>query len=281
MSIIFPLGASVLQATSLSVDKAILSVKKVSHRAYLGISFPIVALFTFIIFLIFRPELNLGLFSGKYFWFIIFSIILTICSNLLFYKALKSDYLSELQTIDLLRNIPLIIIASIIFADERNYFIVFLALVAVCSLVWAHWEKGHFHIAKKTMPYVLWVFCVAPFSMILAKEILKVWNPISFQLVVNGSIGILFLYKFFNNAKSVSRKVIPWFLVTNFLTTVAWILYLYSYQISGIVFTILIFSIQPLLVYIISLVFFREKFNWKKFTAFGIILLTIIISQII
>ena len=280
MDIFFPIGASVFQAFSLSVDKAILSLKKVSSRAYLGVSFPVTALITFFIFLIFRPELSLEMFSGKYFWLILFSITLTLGSNLLFYKALRSDYLIELQTIDLLKNIPVIILASIVFSDERNFLIVFLALIAVFSLVWAHWEKGHFRIAKKTMPFAFWVFFVSPVNMIIAREILKTWSPISFQLVINGSIGLLFLYSFSKDVKKINKSVIPWFLVTNFLTTVAWILYFFSYQISGIVFTVLVFSIQPFLVYLISLFFFKEKFNWKKISALLIILITIIISQI-
>jgi len=75
-------------------------------------------------------------------------------------------------------------------------------------------------------------------------------------------------------------KALPFLIITNLLTTIAWILYYFSYQISGIIYTVLIFSLQPLLVYAASLIFLKEKFHWKKFAAFMITLAAIIISQI-
>jgi len=125
MSFIFPFGASVLQAASFTLDKIILSIKRVTHKTYIGISFPLIAIFTLIIFLIFKPPLNFSLFAGKFFWLILLSIILAIATNIIFYRALKSDFLSEIQTIDLLRNIPLIIFATLIFPAERSFLIVF------------------------------------------------------------------------------------------------------------------------------------------------------------
>jgi drug/metabolite transporter (DMT)-like permease len=69
-------------------------------------------------------------------------------------------------------------------------------------------------------------------------------------------------------------------LLTNILTSIAWVLYYYSYQVSGIIYTVLIFSLQPLLVYLAGLIFFKEKFNYKKFISFAIILIAIIIAQL-
>jgi drug/metabolite transporter (DMT)-like permease len=280
MSFIIPIIASILQAGSFTLDKTILSIKRVTHKTYIGISFPLIALITLIIFLIFRPELSLNLFAGKFFWLILASIFIAIITNLLYYNALKSDLLSEMQTISLLRNIPLIIFAAIIFPVERNFFIIFLALIATTSIVWAHWQRGHFQIAKKTLPFMLWTLIAAPFAGIIAKSILEIWNPISFQLIQNSVIGILFLFLFSKNIKHAPIKSIPLLLLTNILSAIAWILYLFSFQISGIVFTVLIFSLQPLLVYISSIIFLKEKIHWKKLTSFIIIIITIALSQI-
>ena len=274
-----PLGASVLQASSFTLDKFILSIRKVSYKAYIGISFPLMAIFTLIIFLIFKPPLSIGLFKGKFFWLILLLTILAIATNIIFYRALKSDFLSEIQTIDLLTRIPLIIFSAIIFSSERNFLIIALALIASISLVWSHWNKGHFHIARRTLPYLIWTLTIAPFTGILAKIILEVWNPISFQLVENGILGIVFGFIFFRSAESTPRRSLPYLVLTNIMTTIAWILYFFSYQISGIIFTTLIFSLQPILVYFGSLVFLKERPHWKKTLSFIIITITIILSR--
>lgn len=281
MSFVFPFVASILQAASFTLDKSILSIKRITYKTYVGVSFPLIAFFTFIIFLIFRPPLGFSLFAGKFFWLILLSILLAIATNLIFYRALKSDFLSEIQMIGLLREIPLIIFAVLIFPSERNFLVVFLALVAAGAIIWSHWERGHFRVSKKTFPYLLWVLLVAPFAGILAKTILGLWDPISFQLIQNGVIGILFVFLFFKSIKSAPKKSLPFLFLTNFLTTIAWILYFFSYQVSGIIYTVLIFSLQPVLVYFSSLFFLKEKFHWRKFTAFVVIIVAISLSQIL
>ena len=280
MSLILPISAAILQAASFTIDKFTLLIKRVTYKTYIGISFPLAFLFTLIIFLMFKPPLTLELFAGKYLWLLILSIILIIGTNVIFYRALKSDLLSEIQTISLITNIPLIIFAAFIFTDERNILIILLALITIGSVIWSHWEKGHFKIAKKTLPFLLWALIVAPFSGIISKILLEIWNPISLELVRNGAIAFLFIFMFFKSIKSVPKKALPLLLLTNLLTTTAWILYFFSFKILGITQTVLIFSLQPLLVYFSSVYFLKEEFHWKKFAAFIIILVAIFISQI-
>lgn len=280
MSLILPISAAILQAASFTLDKFTLLIKKVTYKTYIGISFPLAFLFTLIIFLIFKPPLTLELFAGKYLWLLILSIILLIGTNIIFYRALKADLLSEIQTIALLTNIPLIIFAVFFFSNERNVLIVSLALIAVISIVWSHWEKGHFQIAKKTFPFLVWALIVAPFSGIISKTLLEIWNPISFELIRNGAVAFIFIFIFFKSIKTVPKKALPLLLFTNLLTTIAWILYFFSYQILGIIHTVLIFSLQPILVYFASIFFLKEKLHRKKFIAFIIILIAISIGQI-
>jgi len=280
MSPIYPLIASVLQAASFTIDKIILTIKRVTHKTYVSISFPLIFIFTLIIFLIFKPALTIELFAGNLLWLILASITLTIAGNLIFYKALDYDCLNEIQIISLLSGIPLIISAAIFFPDERNSLITLMALAASASVAWAHWKGKSFHIAKRTLPYLLWTLLVSPLRGIISKILLESWNPISLQLIINGASAIFFIIIFSKNLKTAPMKALPFLIITNLLTTIAWILYYFSYQISGIIYTVLIFSLQPLLVYAASLIFLKEKFHWKKFAAFMITLAAIIISQI-
>jgi len=279
MSLIFPIGASVLQAGSYTLDKVVLSLKKVTYKTYIGISFPLIFLITLIIFFIFRPPLSLSLFSGKFLYLIVILIVLTIFTNILFYRALDADKVNEIQTLSLLGQVSLIIFTSIIFISERKPAIVFLALICSLSVIWAHWKKNHIQIAKKTKLYLLWTIFISPFSMIIIKILLETWNPISLELVRIGFVALILCPLFLRFEKKASAKAFLLLVITNILTTIAWILYFFSYQKLGIIQTVLIFSVQPLLVYFASIFLLKEKLHWKKFVSFLIILTSIIVSR--
>ena len=279
MHALFPILAAVLQAGSLTLDKLALSLRGVSFRTYTGVSFPLSFAVTFGIFLVLRPPLAADLFAGKLLIFIVGSVILGILGNYLFYRALDSDGLGEIQTLDLLHNVPIILVSSVVFADERNFFVLVPALAASLAVIWSHWKRRHFVIAKKTAPFVLWALVSAPVAAILTKTLLQVWHPVSLELVRTGAMAMVFAPLFSRQAKNASPKAFLFLLATNALTTVAWILFFFSYQRSGIVYTLLLFSLQPLLVYGAALLFLKEKLEWKKLAAFAVVLGSIAAAQ--
>jgi len=281
MSLIFPIGASVLQAASFTLDKMILSVKKVTYKTYIGISFPLIFFITLIIFFIFKPPLSWSLLSGNALYLMIALILLTIFTNLIFYRTLKSEKISEVETISLLGQVPVIIFTSFIFASERNFLIIFLALLCSASVIWSHWRKDHFQVAKNTKLYLFWTIFISPFSLIVTKVILETWSPISMELVRMGVVALIFGPLFLRFERKASFKAILLLIATNILTTIAWILYFFSVQKLGVIETVLIFSIQPLLVYFASIFLLKEKIHWKKFVSFLIILVSIIVSMVI
>jgi len=281
MNFVFPILAAVLQAGSFTFDKVVLSMRRVTFKTYTGVSFPLIFLITLVIFTIFRPPLSFELFSGNLLWLILASIGLTIVTNLIFYRALDDDKLSEIQTLDLLRSIPVIIFASIIFTSERNFTVVIPALIASLAVIWSHWEHHHFKIAKNTLPFLIWSLSVAPVGAAVSKILLENWNPISLELIRSGAVALVLGPLFFRYAQKISAKAFSILLVTNILTSVAWILFYFSYQRSGIVYTLLVFSIQPLLVYLASVFFLRESIHWKKVVAFAVVLVSIMTAQLI
>jgi len=281
MALIFPIGASILQAASYTLDKVTLSVKKVTYKTYLGISFPLIFFITLIIFFIFKPPLSLSLFSGNAVYYMIILAVLTIFTNLIFYGTLKTEKVSEVETISLLGQVTLIIFTGFIFASERNPTIIALALLASLSIIWSHWRKDHVQIAKRIKLFLFWTLIVSPFSLIITKVLLETWNPISLELVRVGIIALIFGPLYFRFEKKASPKAMLLLVATNILTTIAWILYFFSFQKFGVIETVLIFSIQPLLVYFASIFFLKEKLHWKKFVSFLIILASIAVSRVI
>lgn len=279
MSLLFPILAAILQASSFTLDKAILNLRRVGFVSYTGASFPLVFLITGVIFFIFKPPFTVDLFGGYRFALILLSVGGSAVSNILYYRALKSDTLQELQSLELISVIPIILFSSVLFSDERNLFVILPAAVASLAVIWSHWEHKRFVIAKKTLPFIVWSLAIAPFSAPVSKTLLIVWDPVSLELVRSAGMALLFL-PFTRRALSIlSARAWGLIVVTNVFTSVAWILFFVSFQRSGIVYTLLIFSLQPILVYLASMFILKEKVHWKKMTAFAVILCSIAFAQ--
>lgn len=280
MYILVPLVSAVLQATSLVLDKVALSMRGVSFRTYTGVSFPIYWAIILIIFIIVRPPVFPADVSGYDAALFMVSIATIVGGNLIYYRALDRDNLGELQTIDLFREIPVAIVAALFFVDERSLVVFLAALVASAVILWAHWEKKHFRIRKKTIPFLAWVIVVEPIAALAIKSILQRWNPISLQVIQIGIVSIIFYLLFSKEFEKLNVKLFKIFFAISALSAVAWILFYYSIQHFGVVYTVLISSIRPIGVYVASVLFLKEKPHWKKSVAFCVVLCTIIFVHV-
>lgn len=280
MNALFPLAAAILQAASFTLDKVALSIKRVGFKNYAAVSFPLIFLISLIAFAIVRPPLS-GEMLGSFIPLLLaISAGIVIAINLLFYRALDGDNLSELETLVLLEKIPIILLSSLFFADERNFAVLIPALIASSAIIWSHWERHHFRLARKTAAYLIPTLILAPIEASIAKIILETWHPISFELVRSGIIAAVMSILFMRYIEKTPLPAFGPLLITNILTTIAWILFYYSYKVSGIVYTALLFSLQPLLVYFAAVFFLKEKFHRKKFIAFLVVLAAIAYAQI-
>ena len=263
------------------IDKVILSRHKVNYKTYNGVSYPLIFIITLVIFFLFKPPFFLELFSGNSFLLLLAMIALSAITNLIFYRALESDYLGEIQTIGMMKNIPIIIFSGLLFADERNPIIFISALVAAISVAWSHYENQHFRIAKKTLPYLLSTLILTPMALILLKELLIVWHPISLSLVRNGVIALIFGPLFFKDSVKVSTGAFGLLVTTNILTTIAGVIYLFSYQGLGLVYTTLLISLEPLLVRLATVFVLKEPLHHKSTIAFFVVLASVIVASIV
>ncbi len=281
MTAIFPLLAAFLQAGSLTLDKVILSIRGMSYQAYVGLSFPLSFTMAFMVFLAMRPPLYVAHFVGISGLLLLVAICYSVGVNFIFYRALKYDGLAELETISLLAAIPVVLFMGLVFADERNFAVIIPALIASIAVVWSHWERRHFHLARRTLLFLAWVVLAAPLSVAVTKLLLSWWHPISLELVRSGSVAIIFGYLYFRHKRHIPVYAAPLLLLTNALTTLAGIFILFSYQRSGVVYTALLFSLQPLLVYGAAVFFLKEKLQVKKALAFATVLGSIAMAQVL
>ena len=281
MGFLFPIAAAVLQAISFTLDKVVLSVKRVGFRTYTGASFPLSFAVNMVLFFIFRPLFPADWFSGYYGLLLLGGIGIGFLTNILFYRALDHDKLGEIETLSLLNTIPVIIVSGILFADERNFAVLIPALVASVAVVWSHWERHHIKIARDTLPYICWSLVIAPVSAAISKELLTVWNPIALEMVRTGALAALFLFIFRDAITKIPAHALRLLIVTNVFTTVAWVLFYFGYQQLGIVHTLLLFSLQPFLVYMSSIFILKEHPSWKRMVGFAVVLISIGVAELL
>jgi drug/metabolite transporter (DMT)-like permease len=179
MSALLPILAAFLQASSITLDKVALSVKRVDFGNYIGVSFPLIFVINLIIFGIFRPEFSTAFLSGNLLLWLGISVFISVCTNVLYYRALDQDKLTEMEIISLMTGVPIILTAGIIFTDERNVYILIPALIASVAVVWAHWKHGKMLLKKNTRPFLIWTMILAPLGAVASKILLEHWNPIS------------------------------------------------------------------------------------------------------
>ncbi|MEK7493781.1 MAG: DMT family transporter [Patescibacteria group bacterium] len=281
MNTLLPLIAAVVHASSLVCDKMILSAHGVDYRAYLRFGYPLYFGAMVVLFLVFSPPLPPELFQGELLALFLTSAAVMLVLAIAYYRALDDDGLGEVQTLDLLHYIPVVLVSAVLFSDERNPLVIIAALIAAGAVFWSHFEHHRVAIAKRTLAFVAWAALAAPTEAALAKTLLAHWHPVAFGTVRSGVIALAIFRLFSRHAQRLPASAMRFSVLPAMLSAIAVTLYFYSFQRLGIVHTVLLFSIQPLLVYAAAVLFLKEQFHWKKAVAFVIVLGAITAAQLL
>lgn len=283
MSAIFlPVIAALLQASSFTLDKAVLNLKRVNWRRYLTVSFPLMGVLMAAAFFIRRPPVTLSLLTPTLLALLAGLILEIVITNILFYRALQHDNLTELRLWGLALKIPMILGIAYLFTDERNWATILLALVASVAVVWSHLDHARLRIHRHTAPYILWSLITYPLAIAGAKIALRSLDPIALETFRFIPVALIMFLLFHNSMKRPIGSVSWTFLLaTNVLTTASGILLLYGYHSLGVIYTGLLFTLEPMLVYVFALVILGERFERKKFIGFVVVLLSIGAAQLL
>ena len=274
-----PIIAALAAALEIAHYKWLLERTQLDFRVLLSAQFML--LFMGASFLVpFFGHIDVRFFEFRNLFLFGFLLIVATLYNVFWIKALKRESLHEYEIIDLLLPIFTIALAALVFVDERDPIHLLLAAVAIGIFFLAHLHKWHISVKRVDRWLLLAVFLMAV-EAILVKPLLEIVSPVALYAMRTGLIAVvLFVYwqprlsdvPFFvwvqlaiNAVFGISQMILTWIAIGSL----------------GIVVTELALLIKPMLLLLISLYLFREKWKGRQVFAFAIILTCILLVYFI
>ncbi|MBI2263347.1 DMT family transporter [Candidatus Berkelbacteria bacterium] len=270
----FPLAAAFATAVGLVYDKVILSRFKLDYRVFTVFLF-------FFLFLVTIPvalwwgRADVAIFQPVYLIFLFLVVFLAVIWNLLLYRAVASEKLVEVELIFMSTPLVIVLLAALFLPAERDLKIFLPAIFATLALLWAHLKKHHLDFSKQQKGLLIAIVLIG-LETILVKKLLAVYSPPLLYLARSGLIFLILLL-FLRAPKWKIKPRATWGIFKVAIVGMAqMILTYFGYQLAGVSLTTLILVLAPVLIYLFSVVFLKEKLTPKHIVSFVIILASII-----
>lgn len=254
---IYALIGAIISAITLILQKYILSYLKVNYKTFNVLVFIFLFLFTAVLFPKFgwiKPE-------ALSFYYLLFGILMVITAtfwNILLSQALQKEHLVEFELIQMLQPLLTIFLGSLIFTSERSMYILPVAFIGSLALIIAHIRRDHIYFDKYAK-YLLLAVVLMSIEMIFIKILLNVYSPVALYMVRTFFVAIVSWVVLRPSFKGLDGKRISIMAGTSALAVAQMVLIYTAIELRGLVFTTLILILTPILVYVLSVIFFREK----------------------
>jgi drug/metabolite transporter (DMT)-like permease len=276
--VVIPFIAATLSAITLIAEKFILSYQKVNYKAFNVFIFGAL----FVISAAFFPKFGWIKPEAAHTYYIVVGILMILTAtfwNILLSQALQKEQVIEFELIQMLEPILVIFLASIIFTSERSMYILPAALTGAIALIIAHAKKHHIYF-NKYAKYLLLAIVLMAIEAIFNKIMLQVYSPVALYMVRTFFIFITMWIFLRPSFETVRIKNALTMISAAALAVAQMVLYYMAIGSEGLVFTTLIFILSPVLVYIFSMVIYKEKLKLRTAISFAIILACIIFASV-
>lgn len=276
---LFPIIASLAKAGGIMIDKYLLSLRAVSIPKFVVWLFLFLTIFTLPVLAI-DSSVSQEVFSFRNVSLFLLMVALAASWNILYYRSIKNETVQEFEPILMLSPLVVILITPLFFPDEVSRIVFYIALVAGLSLAVSHLEERHFRFSGDSL-YLIVAIVIMSFESIVIRELLFYFSPAALYFSRCLVLALIFIVMF--RRKFVINNSFDYFGVgLSALLGVAQMLAIfYGYQNIGLIFTTLVISIAPVLVYLYCFLFLKEKFNLKKVVGGAIILTCVILAYLL
>lgn len=268
--------AALLNPIEIIGTKEIFKKERVNYKSFLVLNVFFIFIVCAVAFL-FGGDVSKDFFQPVYIIALAGIVTIAYFANRLFYYALSGDNVCNVEPISMLSPVVAVILAALIYPDERNWQILVIAMIAGLALAISRIEKHHFKVSKYTLAMLFSIFLFA-IDSIIAKYLLEVLSPIAFYTLRIGLLSLLFIITIRPNLKVFGKKRTTSIFLISVLTAVEVLAYYFAIDSIGIVKTSLIFLLGPVLVLFSSRFYLKEKIKLKAAIADFIILLCVAAS---
>lgn len=287
---LIPIIAAITTAAGVIMDKIVLSYQKVGHRQFLVIIF----FFLFLLCLLIYPflgKIDPRAFTSDYLILLILVIIIASIYNILFYHGVEKEKIAEVELIIMLSPLTTILIASIFLQAERNLNVFLAGIVASGALVLSHLRQYHLTFGVFQKGLLLYII-LYPLEAVLIKNLLFLYSPLALYLIRTFGVFVVLAIWYLCIApylrgepkltfKNWKAKNYQWCLAIAALAVLQMVLTYYAYVGFGVVFTTIVLTLAPILIYLGSVVILKEKLKKRIILAAIIILACIIYVNLV
>jgi len=276
--ITLPFIGSFLEAAGMILEKKVLKTKNIDYKNYTVFEF--LSIFILMLtFIWFVWDVKTGALGLTNLFIMSFVILVSVLANLFTFYSLKRENLTEFEPVWLMQPLFTILLAFILFDSERNWITFSLALIASLALVLSHVKKHHLKFDKYILAAILGSFLFAV-ELVASKPILQYYSPFSFYFIRCFFILVITYAIYKPKFTKVGNK--NWLMIL--LVGFCWIFFraimYYGYEVSGIVFTTIIFILSPVLMFLFAIIFLKEKPTKAQIIS-TIIIIACIVSAVI
>jgi len=270
----FAFISALTQAGGIILDKIILTRQRVEMRVFIPVLFIILFVFSALL-MPFLGWIHWELFSPKFIGLFCLMIALAFFWNILYYRGAQAEKVHEFELIIMAQPLVTILMASAVFANERNWYVLIAAVVAAVALFFSKFTREHFSFSP-TMWGLVWAVLLMSAELIVIRMLLFLLSPVALYALRTGILAVAFYFYYRPHLKVISRAHYAFIGTSAALGTIQMITKFYGFETLGIVYTSLILIMAPVLVYISSALLLHEKIKWRTIVS-GLVILGCII----
>ncbi len=278
---LYALIATFISATTLVAQKYSLSRLNINNRIFNLVVFFFLALTAFFWSLHNGTLPDKEFFQGPILWLLLALLLITFSWNALFSYALQREEMSESELIISFSPILTILFAFLLLPEERNYLIFIPTLIAAGFLIWANIERQHINFTRQEKILAIAVLGIAVEAIII-KELLYFISAEALYAIRCAGVLPLFLLlvavkpRFKPSLNPVQTAFVG---LIGFLATIQMVFFYRAYQVLGVTETTLISLLGPVLVFLFTPYFLKEKIRSRQWVALIVIVVCIAVSQ--
>lgn len=274
-----PIIGAFLEAVGTILEKRVLRSKYLNYKNYTVYEFlAIVGVMIPFIYFFWSVSANALKLWNVFMFGIV--IVVALFANLFIFYSLKRQKVTEFEPLWLMQSLFIVLLAFILFKDERNWIIFGLALFASMVLVLTHVKKHHLVFDKYVIAALIGSFLFA-LELTLSKTLLNLYSPFTFYFLRCLFIFLAALIIFRPDFKKVGNG-------NKFIMVIigaVWVLYrvimYYGFEKLGVVFTTLLFILSPAFLFLMAIVFMGERPTWREIVSTIVIVICVVVGIIV